>query len=279
MRYSKVTLLTAVALAIWAAPADASVTLGSLPASPFGMQSGTDYAQLAVSSGPGYVVPGNGTITSWRTNAISASNQKLTMKIFRKVADPAFYMVVAHDGPRDLASGLVNPFTTSIPVQAGDIPGVYSPSANPANTYNSTGSGDSLLFRSPGLNDGEQASFGQFNALKINLQAVFEPSNTVTVGGTTRNKKKGTATLKLTLPNPGELVASGKGVKAASAGNAVISKAVGAGPARLLIKAEGKKRKKLNTKGKVKLEVNITYTPANGDPATQSVKVKLKKKR
>ena len=45
-----------------------------------------------------------------------------------------------------------------------------------------------------------------------------------------------------------------------------------------MVKATGKKRKKLNKTGKVKLSVAVTYTPTNGDPGTESVKVKLKKK-
>jgi hypothetical protein len=57
----------------------------------------------------------------------------------------------------------------------------------------------------------------------------------------------------------------------------VISSSVQAGSAHLVIKAKGKKRKKLNATGKVKLNVTITYTPTNGKPATQSTKVKLKK--
>jgi len=58
----------------------------------------------------------------------------------------------------------------------------------------------------------------------------------------------------------------------------VISKSVGQGPAQVLIKARGKKRKTLNRTGKVKLNVAITYTPTLGDAGIQSVKVKLKKK-
>ena len=112
----------------------------------------------------------------------------------------------------------------------------------------------------------------------VNVSAVFNPSNTVTVGSTALNKKKGTATLNLTLPNPGDLTASGSGVSAASAGHAQISKAVTPGPAQLLIKATGKKSKTLNQKGKVTLTVAITYTPTNGAPGTQSVQVQLKKK-
>jgi hypothetical protein len=102
--------------------------------------------------------------------------------------------------------------------------------------------------------------------------------NAFTIDAIRRNKKKGTATITGSVPFSGELVGSGKGVKASSAGDAVISKSVGAGPAKLVIKAKGKKRKKLNRKGKAKVKVAITYTATGGSPTTQSVKVKLKKK-
>ena len=125
------------------------------------------------------------------------------------------------------------------------------------------------------------ASGGPFMAEQPIFDFVFavfvKPSNAVTLGAITRNKKKGTATLPVNVPNPGELTGSGNGVKASSAG-AVISKSVGAGQAQLLIKAKGKKKKQLNLKGKVKLSVAVTYTPTGGDPSTQSVKVRLKKK-
>jgi hypothetical protein len=104
------------------------------------------------------------------------------------------------------------------------------------------------------------------------------PSNAFTLGAITRNTKKGTAKITVNVPNPGELTATGNGVKAASVGRAVISKSVGGGPAQLLIKANGKKKKTLNEVGKVKLNVAITYAPTGGNPSTQSVKVKLKKK-
>ena len=58
----------------------------------------------------------------------------------------------------------------------------------------------------------------------------------------------------------------------------MISKSVPAGAAQLLIKAKGKKKRKLNETGKVKLNVAITFTPTGGDPSEQSLKVRLKKK-
>jgi hypothetical protein len=109
------------------------------------------------------------------------------------------------------------------------------------------------------------------------LNSATKVSSGFTIDAITRNKKKGTAMITVSAQFPGELIATGKGVKASSAGQAVISKAVGAGQSQLLIKAKGKK-KKLKRKGKVKLNVAVTYTPTGGSPKSQSAKVKLKKK-
>jgi hypothetical protein len=104
-----------------------------------------------------------------------------------------------------------------------------------------------------------------------------KPTNAFTLGPISRNKKKGTATLTVNVPNPGELTGSGKGVQVAGA--ALISKTVTApGKVKLTIKAKGKKKTTLNETGKVKLKPKITYTPTGGDPSTQSRKLKLKKK-
>jgi hypothetical protein len=110
------------------------------------------------------------------------------------------------------------------------------------------------------------------------LNSAVHVTNAFTIEAITRNKKKGTATITGNVSFPGELIGTGKGVKASSAGGAVISKSVGAGQAQLVIKAKGKKRKKLNRKGKAKVTVTVTYTATGGSPTTQSVKVKLKKK-
>lgn len=111
------------------------------------------------------------------------------------------------------------------------------------------------------------------------LDRALRVNNAFTMAGIKRNKKKGTATITGNVQFPGELVASGKGVKKSSADQAVISKSVGAGQTRLVVKAKGKKKKKLNRKGKVKLNLALTYTATGGgSPETQPLKVKLKKK-
>ena len=250
------------------------MTIGQIGASS-GNCGPVDLLQASVTSGPSYTIPETGTITSWSHLATGTSSQTLTMKVFRFVGDPNLYRVVAHDGPKPISPNLLNTFRTSISVQPGDILGLNTGGAGCTFT---AASGDILLARGPGnLADGEAGMFSPTSLNRVNISALLEPANTVTVGATTLNKKKGTATLNLTLPNAGDLTASGKGVTASSAGGALISKAVGAGAAQLLIKAKGKKKRKLNDTGKVKLNVTITYTPQNGNPASQTVKVKLKK--
>jgi hypothetical protein len=61
-------------------------------------------------------------------------------------------------------------------------------------------------------------------------------------------------------------------------GSAIISKTVSARVVKLKIRAKGKQKAILNETGKVKVKPKITYTPTGGDPSTQSIKVKLKKK-
>ena len=261
--------------------AAASVTIGQLAPvnSPAFCTTSTDRFQTVVGSGASYVVPGTGTITSWSHNAGSNVGATLEMKIFRKVADPATYLVVGSDGPRALTPSVLNIFPTSIPVKAGDVLGTNGASPASSACFDQPSPGAVYLFRDGNLADGEPGAFAQGSNTRLNVAAEFNPSNSFTLGKTTRSKKKGTATLRVVVPNPGELTASGKGVKSAAAG-AVISKTVtAAGEVKLTIRAKGKKKRKLKRKGKVKLGVNVTYTPTGGDTSTQATKVKLKKKR
>jgi hypothetical protein len=235
-----------------------------------------DELQPTVTAGNSYVVPANGTITSWSHNAYAGADQKITMKVWRHVSGQT-YMAVGHDGPRDPIRGTLNTFTgISVPVKAGDVLGSNVGPASNACTFSAPG--DTTLGRVSDLADGQSGEFMSSPDQRVNIAAVFSPSNTFTLGEVKRNKKKGTATLTVDVPNPGKLTATGKGVKAAGAG-AVISKTVTApGAVKLLIRANGKKQKTLSEKGKVKVKLKVTYTPTGGDPSTQSTKLKLKKR-
>jgi hypothetical protein len=79
------------------------------------------------------------------------------------------------------------------------------------------------------------------------------------------------------VPGAGTLSLSGKGVVPQPRGGKarVIS---GAGTVKLLVKAKGKRKRKLNRTGIVKVKAKVTFTPTGGDPNTRAKTVKLVKR-
>jgi hypothetical protein len=277
--FPSVFIAVALLLAVSASPAAASVTIGQTGANSSTCISNADWLQPTVTGGNTYVAPGTGTITSWAVDSTGSAGQVLTMKMYRQAGNSTTYQVVGHAGPQTLTSAgpAGNTFPASIRVKPGDVLGFHTvsspvPCAFPA-------PGEQWLIAPSDLADGAQGpfTFVTTDNDRLNIQANFVPDNTLSLGGITRNKKKGTATVTENVPNAGDLTGSGNGAKVASGAEARISKAVTPGPAQLLIKAKGKKKRKLNETGKVKLNVAVTYTPTGGDPSTQSLKVKLKK--
>ena len=87
--------------------------------------------------------------------------------------------------------------------------------------------------------------------------------NHFTIGKLKRNRKKGTATLTIAIPEPGTIVASGKGIKKATV------RAAKGGSVKVPLKAVGKSLKRLKAKGKLKAKLKIAYSPVGGDTSTQ----------
>ena len=272
-------MASSVALALAMLPASAlgSVTIGQLGSGFKDFSADFDWAQPSVTSGTSYVSPVTGTIVSWSHQAVAGSNQQLTMKLFRKVADPTTYMAVAHDGARPLIGGTVNTFPVSIPVQAGDVLGLNTLSTA------STGAlfqmpGQSFLYSTSPLADGESGAFTVGGApmnidSRLNISAVIQPSSSFALGAIRRNKRRGTAILAVRVPNPGVLTESGKGVKGLTS---LTVSSPGSIPLR--VAAKGAKRRRLAETGRVRLRPTITYMPTGGDPSSQTTGVKLKKR-
>lgn len=87
----------------------------------------------------------------------------------------------------------------------------------------------------------------------------------------TLNRKKGTATLTVTLGGPGQLTLTGKKTKRQS-------KAVSAaGRVKLLVKAKGKAATALRKRGKAKVKFTVTYTPTGGVSASAVKSVTLRR--
>jgi hypothetical protein len=114
--------------------------------------------------------------------------------------------------------------------------------------------------------------------LHASADAVSVRSNGFVIGAAVLNKKKGTAKIPVTVPDAGTLTVSGDGVKGriTAASN---SAPVSTGTVTVLVKTKGKKRRKLNKLGKVKVAVKLTYTPDGVKSNSEKANLKLKKKK
>jgi CSLREA domain-containing protein len=100
------------------------------------------------------------------------------------------------------------------------------------------------------------------------------PSNDFSFGKVNRNKKKGTAKLTVKVPGPGELeLAKTKQLKSRQ------KRADAAGKEKLKLKPRLRAKKRLDERGKVRINAKVTYTPDGGKPNTQSKRIKLIKRR
>jgi hypothetical protein len=112
-------------------PASAQITLGQLATATtptFNCEYGAapyDELQTSVAAGNSYVAPSSGVITSWSTQVGTNPGQMLGFKVYRATG-AGIFLVVGQDGPRALTSGL-NTFPVNVPVQTGDILGIFLP--------------------------------------------------------------------------------------------------------------------------------------------------------
>ena len=114
------------------------------------------------------------------------------------------------------------------------------------------------------------------------FSARYCSTSVFTIGRPKLNKKAGTATLVLDLPDPGTITLTGRGVRRqrlrrrqqAVAGAA---RKVKAGRARLLVQAKGRAKLRLQRSGQVKVRIRVVYKPkgeASDGPAQKSIDVK-----
>jgi hypothetical protein len=104
----------------------------------------------------------------------------------------------------------------------------------------------------------------------------LQPSNALSLGKLKRNKKKGTAVLTVNLPAPsvGTLTLAGKGLRPQTKAIA------GETEVKLKIAIRNRKiRKALRRRGRRKVGIRVTYTPAGNAAATATRKATLVKKR
>lgn len=116
----------------------------------------------------------------------------------------------------------------------------------------------------------------EFNAMVDNVALLSTPpSNAISRGKLTLNRKKGTGRLAIRVPAPGTLVAVGKGKAKKVRRSSLV--ALKAGTVKLPLNPNSAGRKVLDSSGKLKTRIAVTFTPAGGTAATETYKVTLKK--
>jgi hypothetical protein len=112
---------------------------------------------------------------------------------------------------------------------------------------------------------------GVFNA-SVDAISITAHTNAFTIGNLTKDKKKGTALIPVTSPEPGTFQLTGWGIVQSTV-------PVGAGTTNLLVKTTGKKKKKLKKNGKAKVSPFVTFAPEGLPGHTEQLNINLKKKR
>jgi hypothetical protein len=279
------------ALAASAGSAQGAVTIGSNFTSapptanaPGCEADGVTCTATNLSLPPSNVAPGglfspvNGTVTSWSIATIDV--HEISLQVLRP-AGGTTYTGVATSAPVSYMLPLDQPFpqnATNLPIKIGDGIGLRDPHANfiYANTIGGQVAAWYLAPNGP-LGDGQTRTADVVgNNEEVLVQATIEPTNTVTAGTIARNKKKGTATVTISVPNAGQLSYTGTGVNVTGPASVAAP-----GDIEVTVRATGKKRKKLNKKGKVSISFGTTFTPNFGaagiTPTNLTLRKKLKK--
>ena len=267
----RLAVLLALACLTAAAPSRAagSVTIGQLtpfPPSAACSTSNVDFLEPSVTGGNLYVARQAGTITSWTTNS-SGAGAHYVIKIFRRTPDPDVFQVIGHAPPHTLTGGL-NTVAVNLPVKSGDMIGFNESGAPSSCAFSAPG--DSVLTSAGNLSDGATGTFTAQNDVRLNLTAVLVPDNGFTLGGISRDRKQGTASITATTSNPGIVTVSGKGLRKRRSKSLAV-----AGPVTFQLKPTGRTARRLVRKGRVTVAPTVTFLPSGGDPSTQSIHLKL----
>jgi hypothetical protein len=267
-------------------PAAAEVTIGSnlarVPDTAANYSPRPTFSNVSLP--PSHQAPGglsspvNGTVVQWRIR-VGNYTRLTSFRVIRPLGKGLF----TGAGTSPAVTPPVRATTSygvRLPIQTGDYIGIDCCELGvfEQGEFFVTGAGAVRDEWQPSLADGGPGRPPlRTNPYEIALNAQIDPASAFTLGPITHNKKRGTAKITAKVPNPGELTASGRGVKLAHA--AANSKWVRApGKVRLLIKAKGRKKRKLNATGKVKLHPEFSYTPMGGRANTQGMKVRLIKR-
>jgi hypothetical protein len=221
----------------------------------------------------GIASPVNGTVTTWRIRA-GISSGPAALRVVRPLAG-GLYSSGGATSQVTPATDAISTYAAQLPIQRGDLIGVDCCGAS-STFFTASGPPTSRLDFEPGpLADGPGTAPVDSDGFEVLINADIEPTSAFTVAKG-RQKKGGAITMIAQLPNVGTLTAEGTKMKPrllkASSAEA------GPGPVSVTLATTKAAKARLAERGRVKLGVKVTFTPMGGSPATQTLKVKLRKK-
>jgi hypothetical protein len=247
---------------------------------------GASLTPAAIAPG-GLASPVNGTVVTWRIR-VGSSTAPATFRVVRRL-------------PGDLATGAgtsatvtppvqaITAFPTRLPIAAGEWIGVDCCVGGGGVIGVSGGSGNTDLWL-PALADGAAArarfQFGPQDMFETAINADIEPTSSFTISAV-KLGKGGKVTVTTTLPNPGTLTGgdkrdpslasvAGKG-KQRYLKRSTMPVGVAGQTIRLLVRPTKQARALLKEKGSLKAKLKVVFTPTGGNPATQVLRVRLKR--
>ena len=144
----------------------------------------------------------------------------------------------------------------------------FTPSLAGAQTITATYLGDVMHATSSGT-----SSFTGLAPPSSFVAPPAKPSNLFVLSRPKLNRRNGTATLTATVPGAGTLRLTGRGIRQL---DRLVSRA---GTVKLTIKGQPRTQRSLGRTRRMSVTVRVTYTPAGGDPNTQSKKLTLRRGR
>jgi hypothetical protein len=282
-----VLVLAAAAIATLGGTARAAVTFGTnlaivVPsASDPGCSMPCTAMNLSLPSGflapGGLTSPVNGTLISWSADVNgTGTGHNIRLQVLRPVSGSTF-TGIATSAPESWPPSSPAPvFSTSLPIQRGDSIGLQDPSGDVIYAVNA-GATAAAWFALPAgpLADGStRPADATMGGREVMDQAKVEAYNTVSFGSPTLNKKKGRATVPITVPNAGELTYSGTGARVVGPASVAAS-----GKAQLTVNATGKSRKRVNEKGKARISIKVSFVPDDGSVGVSTESLTLRQKR
>ena len=222
--------------------------------------------------------PTAGVVTGFRIRTGAAASVTFRIVRFQTPNSATAGITGAGTGPTASlpGAGTFSFPAASLPIKVDETVGIDTSSVR-ANAAPPCDSGGGYSIVHPVLTDGGPFQPSDANsACELLVSATVEPSNAFKVGKLKLNKERGTGTIKVTLPGPGDLIVAGKNVQGKQA-KAIGTKVKKAGAVTIKLKPVGRGRKKMRNTGKVASKLKLTFTPTGGTQSVRRKKVTLKK--